>query len=76
MVLVYTDSHNTMVTVLTLLYSPSTNLQTSVSKKAEGLVEGDKASLCTACFNTFATSLGHCKPQELLFRHFDGNGLV
>jgi hypothetical protein len=25
-----------------MLYSPSTNQQTSVSKKAEGLVEGDK----------------------------------
>jgi hypothetical protein len=29
----------------------------------------------TACFSTFATSLGYSKPQfilELLFRHFDG----
>jgi hypothetical protein len=31
--------------------------------------------LYTACFSTFATRLGHSKPQfilELLFRHFDG----
>jgi hypothetical protein len=26
----------------------------------------------TACFSIFATNLRHCKPQELLFRHFDG----
>jgi hypothetical protein len=29
-------------------------------------------STYTACFSTFATSLGHSKPLELLFRHFDG----
>jgi hypothetical protein len=38
-------------------------------------MDNQLAKHCTACFSTFATSLGHSKPQfilELLFRHFDG----